>query len=159
MQSIANDKSLGNRTRGQFDSQSSEAESENSLQSARTARDVLVLRDCDALAAAHCVKKLFRSGTDTVGLSVPQARGCSRRQWKFQRSREHQERFADLDIVRNQAFTNSPPPLTPPPPLGALPLLPAAPAPSQRQGAAGGQGTAGGQGAAGAASAAAAATG
>jgi len=102
MQSIANDKSLGNRTRGQSDSQSSEAESESSLQSARTARCVLVLRDCDALAAAHCVKKLFRSGTDTVGLSVPQARGCARRQKKFQRSREHQERFAAAASLKNK---------------------------------------------------------
>jgi hypothetical protein len=58
-------------------------------------------------------------------------RGCARRQKKFQRSREHHERFAELDIVHNQAFTNSPPPSTPPPPLGALaalPLLPPAPA-------------------------------
>jgi hypothetical protein len=36
---------------------------------------VLVSRDCDAPGAAHCVKKLFRSATDTVGLSVPQAQG------------------------------------------------------------------------------------
>jgi hypothetical protein len=35
--------------------------------------------------------------------------------------------FAELDIVHNQAFNNSPPPSTPPPPLGALPLLPPAP--------------------------------
>ncbi len=40
---------------------------------------------------------------------------------------ENHEKFAELDIVYNQAFTNSPPPLTPPPPLGALPLLPPAP--------------------------------
>ena len=72
----SNDNSLGNRTRGgHFDSKSSEAESESSLQSARTARGVLVLRDRDAPAAAHCVKKLFRSAADTVGLSVPQAQG------------------------------------------------------------------------------------
>ena len=96
------------------------------------ALNVLVWRDRDSQTAAHCVKKLFRPGTDNVGLSVPQARGCARRQKEFQRSREHQERFAVLDIVRNQAFTNSPPPLTPPPPMGALPLLPAAPAPIQR---------------------------
>jgi hypothetical protein len=70
-----NDKSLGNRTRGHFDSKSSEAESESSLQSARTARCVLVSRDRNAPAAAHCVKKIFRSATDTVGLSVPQAQG------------------------------------------------------------------------------------
>ncbi len=55
-------------------------------------------------------------------------RGCARRQKKFRRSREHHERFVELDIVHNQAFTNLPPPSTPPPPLGALPLLPPAPA-------------------------------
>ena len=44
MQSIANDKSLGNRTRGQLDSQRSEAESESSLQSARTARCAIATR-------------------------------------------------------------------------------------------------------------------
>ncbi len=43
--------------------------------SARTAHSVLVSRDRNAPAAAHCVKKLFRSATDTVGLSVPQAQG------------------------------------------------------------------------------------
>ncbi len=60
-----------------FDSKSSEAGSESSLQSARTAHSVLVSRDRDAPAAAHCVKKLFRSesATDTVGLSVPRAQG------------------------------------------------------------------------------------
>ncbi len=63
--------------RGLFDSKTcSEAESESSLQSARTARGMLVSSDHDAPAAAHCVKKLFRSTTDTVGLSVPQARLC-----------------------------------------------------------------------------------
>jgi hypothetical protein len=36
---------------------------------------MLVSRDRNAPAAAHCVKKLFRSATDTVGLSVPQAQG------------------------------------------------------------------------------------
>ncbi len=66
---------LGNRTRGHLDSKGSEAESESSLQSVRTARRVLVSRDRDAPAAAHCVKKLFRSATGTVGLSVPQAQG------------------------------------------------------------------------------------
>jgi hypothetical protein len=55
-------------------------------------------------------------------------RGCARQQKKFQRSSEHHERFAELDIVHNQASTNSPPPSTPPPQLGALPLLPPAPA-------------------------------
>jgi hypothetical protein len=58
-----------------FDSKSSDAESECSLQSARTARSVLVSRDRDAQAAAHCVKKPFNSATDTVCLSVPQAQG------------------------------------------------------------------------------------
>ncbi len=76
----------------------------------------------------HAVKKPLRSAVDTVGLSVPQAQGCARRQKKFQRSREIHERLAELDIVHNQTFTNSPPPSTPPPPLGALPLLPPAPA-------------------------------
>jgi len=75
----------------------------------------------------HTVKKPFRSAADTVGLSVPQAQGCARLQKKFQQSREDHERLAELDIVHNQAFTNSPPPSTPPPPLGALPLLPPAP--------------------------------
>jgi hypothetical protein len=64
----------------------------------------------------HTVKKPFRSAAGTVGLSVTQ--GCARQQKKFQRSRENHERFAELDIVHNQAFTNSPPPSTPPPPLG-----------------------------------------
>jgi hypothetical protein len=41
-----------------FDSKSSEAESESSLQSARTARCVLVSRDRDAQAAAHCQKTI-----------------------------------------------------------------------------------------------------
>jgi hypothetical protein len=76
----------------------------------------------------HTVKKPFRSAADTVGLSVPQAQRCARRQKKFQKSRENHERFAELDILHNQAFTNSPPPSTPPPPLGALPLLQPAPA-------------------------------
>jgi hypothetical protein len=74
----------------------------------------------------HTVKKPFRSAADTVGLSVPQAQGA-RLQKKFQQSREDHERLAELDMVHNQAFTNSPPPSTPPPPLGALPLLPPAP--------------------------------
>ncbi len=34
-------------------------------------------------------------------------RGCARRQKKFQRSRKHHERFAELDIVHNQAFIKS----------------------------------------------------
>jgi hypothetical protein len=72
----------------------------------------------------HTVKKPFRSAADTVDLSVPQAQGCARRQKKFQLSRENHEKFAELDMVHNQAFTNSPPPSTPPPSLGALPLLP-----------------------------------
>ena len=81
----------------------------------------------------HTVKKPFRSADDTVGLSVPQAQGCARRlQKKFQQSREDHERLAELDIVHNHAFTNSPQPLTPPPPLGALPLLPPARAPPAR---------------------------
>jgi hypothetical protein len=50
-------------------------------------------------------------------------RGCARLQKKFQRSREHHGRFAELDIVHNQAFTNSPPPSTPPPLMKALSLL------------------------------------
>ena len=75
----------------------------------------------------HTVKKPFRSAADTVGLSVPQAQVCARLQKKFQQSREDHERLAELDIVLNHAFTNSPPPSTPPPPLGALPLLPPAP--------------------------------
>jgi len=75
----------------------------------------------------HTVKKPFRSAADTVGLSVPQAQGCARLQKKFQQSREDHERLAELDMVHNQAFTNSPPPSTPPPPLGALALLPPAP--------------------------------
>jgi len=74
----------------------------------------------------HTVKKPFRSAADTLGLSVPQAQGA-RLQKKFQQSREDHERLAELDMVHNQAFTNSPPPSTPPPPLGALPLLPPAP--------------------------------
>ncbi len=82
-----NDKSLGNWTRGHFDSKSSEAESESYLQSAGTARSVLFSRDRNAPAAAHCIKKLFCSATDTVGLSVPQARGYARLQKMFQRSR------------------------------------------------------------------------
>jgi hypothetical protein len=92
---------------------------------ATTARGVLVC----AIATRrrrHTVKKPFRSAADTVGLSVPQAQGA-RLQKKFQQSREDHERLAELDMVHNQAFTNSPPPSTPPPPLGALPLLPPAP--------------------------------
>jgi hypothetical protein len=92
---------------------------------------VLVSRDCNAPAAAHCVKKLFRSTTDTVDLSVPQAQGIRSTEKKFQRSREHHERFAELDIVHNQAFTHSPPQSTPPPPL--LPPAPAARAPPAPQ--------------------------
>jgi hypothetical protein len=76
----------------------------------------------------HTVRKPFHSAADTVGLFVPQAQGCARRQKKFQRSRENHERFVELDIVHNQAFTNSPPPSTPSPPgCLALPLLPPAP--------------------------------
>ncbi len=38
---------------------------------------MLISRDRDAQAAAHCVKKPFRSATDTVGhcLSIAQAQG------------------------------------------------------------------------------------
>ncbi len=36
---------------------------------------MLVSHDRNAPAAAHCVKKLFHSATDTVGLSVPLAQG------------------------------------------------------------------------------------
>ncbi len=88
-----NDKSLGNRPRGPFDSKSSGAESESSLQSARTARGVLVSRDRNAQPAAHCVKKLLL--TLLVCLFL-RHRGCARLQKKFQRSREHHERFAQL---------------------------------------------------------------
>ena len=49
---------LGNRTRVHFDTKSSEAESESSLQSARTARGVLVSRDRDA-PARHTVSKNY----------------------------------------------------------------------------------------------------
>ena len=62
-------------------------------------------------------KTLFRSALDTLLCLFLRNRGSSYRQKRIQRSKEHHERLAELDIVHDQALSDSPWPSTPLPPL------------------------------------------
>jgi hypothetical protein len=61
-------------------------------------------------------KTLFRSATDTLLFLFLRNRGSSYRKKRIQRSKEHHERLAELDIVLDQALSDSLRPSSPLPP-------------------------------------------